>query len=61
MLVGTARMNSVLRRAGILEIAPAVPIGAEFARWDGGATILKVRLTHDGAGADEPAKQEKRP
>jgi hypothetical protein len=49
--VGAARMNSVMATARILEFAPAVPIGAEFARWDEGATLVKVRWTGGQGGA----------
>ena len=49
--IGTARMNSLRLTARIMEFAPVVPIGADFARWDEGATIVKVRCTREGNGA----------
>ena len=49
--IGTARMNSLRLTARIMEFAPVVPIGADFARWDEGATIVKVQCTREGTGA----------
>lgn len=42
---GTARMNSMLLTARVLEIEPAVAIGPELSGWEEGAVLIKVRFT----------------
>ena len=43
--IGTARMNSLLLTARVLEIEPAAAIGPALNAWEEGAVLIKVRFT----------------